>query len=242
MNTWKQAFKLATFELKQSKINLIFSLVITLFLLGYLRKSLPEYVENGFLGFDLFFMILFSFATAMPKPKAFQIQNIQPNFIVSPILLMQKHLPIKEEVLIKSRFIIHFIYTFPFQVIAIVGLLYLATFPAHFSIDSMIAFAILWLSFSFYVGFIFPASDTGDKGFLATTAGLFIIGILTVGIGSILFTLFHAITGHGFVYWSIIAADKWPLFTSIASIIAAYSGYHFWKNYMKRNMNKIDYI
>lgn len=242
MQDWKQGFGLAKFELRESKGSLILSLLFFLLMFSSFRSSLPSYIENGFVGYDFFFILIFSVATFWAKPKAFQSNKINSELQASPILVMQSQLPIKREVLVKSRFIIHFFYSFPYQALLLI-LLYTFTpgLSELLSLGSYIAFSIIWLSFGIYTGYVFPMSEAGDK--TATTTGA-MIAYLIVFLMIMFFVLIyvHFLFGNGIVYWSIVFAQKWPLLSSAISILLAFLGFKHWQHYMKKATEKLDYL
>lgn len=242
MQDWKQAFWLATFELSESKRSFIFPFIFFLFLLSYFRSSLPSYLENGFIGYDLFFVLVFSVAAFWAKPKEFQSYKISSNLQASGLLVMQSQLPIKRDVLVKSRFIIHFFYSFPYQVFLLI-LLYALTpeLSELLTFGSYIAFSIIWLSFSIYTGYVFSMSEAGDKTAM-TTGAVIAYCIVFLIILFFIFTFIHVLFDNGIVYWTIIFAQKWPLLSSAISILLAFFGFKHWQYYMKKTMKKVDYI
>lgn len=242
MQDWKRAFGLAKFELRESKGSLILVLLFFLFLCSYFRSSLPSYLENGFVGYDFFFVLVFSVAAFWAKPKEFQISKINSSLQVSRLLVTQSQLPIKRDVLVKSRFIIHFFYSFPYQVLL---LLLLYAFTPDLSellpLGSYTAFSIIWLSFGIYTGYVFPMSEAGDKTGL-TTAAIIAYCIVFLVITFFVFAFIHFLFGNGIVYWSIVFAQKWPLLSSVISLFLAFFGFKHWQYYMNKAMEKIDYL
>lgn len=240
MQDWKQAYWLAKFEWKASIKGFIllflFFAVVALFFL----VSFSAYLDNDFVGFDVLFIILFALAPAWLRLKEFQIQKISGELWASPSLIMLAQLPVSNNVLTKSRFIVYFAFSFPYQLLMLI-VLYAVNpeFQVMMSPISHIAFAIIWLSVGIYVGFIMPASDVGDK-VSTKIMTVFSIALIAGGIG--IATLFHFIFDYGIVYWTIILAQNWPLLSSIVSIFLAFLGFHYWQRYMKKTMDKRDYL
>src|SRR5690625_7219200 len=107
MNTWKQAFWLAKFELKASIAN-IFLCWFILSILGFLfLTSFNDYLENNYAGFDIFFLLIFSYAPYWLRSSHFQCKKLSAHLYASPTLIMQIHLPIPQDTLIKSRLIVY---------------------------------------------------------------------------------------------------------------------------------------
>ncbi len=242
MNGWKQAFTIAKLELKASVFSFLFALAFVLFLIYTLVSTFDAYMDNRFVFFDLIFILIFSFAPVWMTPKDFQIQKINGDLMASPILVMQNQLPISQEVLVKSRFIIHFFYSFPFQLLTVVALYTISPLQSILSFGSFITFAIMWFAFGVYVGYAIPYGDAGEKFPAKNDAFIVIFNLLFFTGVFLVFTFFHILFGNGIIYWSIALAENWPILSSAISIILAIAGYHHYKFYMKRKMDKIDYL
>lgn len=225
MQEWKQAYSLAKLELKASVFGFLFAIVFMMIVILSIVTSLDSYLGNGYAGFDFFFILIFSIGAIWTKPKDFQIKKISGNLSASPLLVMQKQLPIKQEIIIKSRFIVHFFYSFPFQVLTLFAFYLYSPLQGILSISSFIAFSIMWLSFGIYAGYMFPTADAGDKGpFTETTAAVIFAFVLIIGIFFV-FSFIHILFGNGIVYWSIILVQKWPILSAVVSILLAFAGF-----------------
>lgn len=242
MQEWKQACSLAKLELKASGLALLFAFIFVLLIISSLVSSLDSYLGNGYVGYDFFFVLVFSIAAIWTKPKDFQIQKINGNFSASPLLVMQKQLPIKQEVIIKSRFIVHFFYSFPFQVLTLFAVYLFSPLQGMLSIGSFIAFSIMWLSFGIYAGYMFPMTDAGEKGPFSETTAAVIFGVVLLIIIFIIFSFIHILFDNGIVYWSIILVQKWPILSTAVSIVLAFAGFKHWQYYMRKRMNRFDYL
>ncbi|MFA1822130.1 hypothetical protein ACDX78_18415 [Virgibacillus oceani] len=242
MTDWKQAFAIAKLELKASVLSFVFVLGFILLLLSSLVSSLDSYMNNGYAGFDLLFILIFTFAPVWLKPKDFQSQIIYGDLLASPALVMQNQLPIRKEVLIKSRFIIHFFYSFPFQLLTVIALYTFSPLQDLLSFDGFIAFAVMWIAFGVYAGYSIPYSEAGSKAPVKENTFMVVLGFIFLIAVLFLFSFIHLLFGNGIVYWSIIFAQKWPLLTSIISIMLAIAGYQHWRFYMKKRMRNIDYL
>ncbi|WP_047983919.1 hypothetical protein [Ornithinibacillus californiensis] len=239
MNNWRAAFQLTKWEIKNSAINLLLAYIATgvvafIFIIEYVA-----YLEDGLVLYDLFFVIVFGAAPLFPKPKSFEAQHIQHRFLAAPVVVLQKHLPIKDIVIIYSRLIMHSLYTIPVQLSALV-ILYFAT-PLHntLSIGSFLAFIIIWLSFSIYIGYFVPRFSIGLRGFWITNSGLGILILILLFVITFGLTLIHVIFDHGIVYWSIMAARDYPFLSIGLSIILATIGYIFWKRNMQKALKTV---
>lgn len=240
MSTWKRAFWLAKFELKESKLNFLFLFLFFPFIILGVSSTFSSYLEANFVGIDIFFILLFTFAATWTKPKHFQIQQMNDELVASPAIFMLQQLPITTEVIIKSRFIIYFIYSLPIQILLLISLYVLTpSLKDMIGIGLYVVFAIIWLSFSIYMGGMVPASDAGDR---ATQRKVAVYGVLMVIAAIAFFTFFHVVSDYGIVQWTLIFAKKWPILSSVLSIILAFFGLNYWQSYMKKVMKKIDYL
>lgn len=240
MKEWKQAWWLAKFELKASKLSfLLLLLIYPWFTLGFI-SSFKSYLDANFVGIDIMFILLFTFAPIWTKPKQFQIQQMGNGLIVAPSVIMLQQLPIAIDTIIKSRFIIYLLYTLPIQILFLISV-YMLT-PAlqeMITIGSYFTFAMIWLSFGVYVGGIIPISDAGDQ---SSTMKVIIYSILMV-LGVIaFFTLIQIVLTHGLIHWTLILAKKWPIISAFLSILFAIIGFHYSQRYMKKTIGKMDYL
>src|SRR5690625_134521 len=113
MKIWKQALWLANFELKASIVNILLCWFVLSFLGLIFLTSFNGYVENNYVGFDIFFLLIFSYAPYWLRSRHFQYQKISDRLYASPTWIMQRQLPIPKEILIKSRFLIYLAYLLP---------------------------------------------------------------------------------------------------------------------------------
>lgn len=240
MQNWKQAFWLARFELNASKKNILFSFVYFLFTGASLISVFSSYLEKGIVLIDFLFLLMFTIGPIWTKPKDFQIQRINSELVAAPAFIMLNQLPIKQDVIIKSRFIIYFAYSFIFQVLLLVSLYaFIPELQSMLSFGTFIIFVIIWISFGIYIGYIFPATDAGEK---TTSTKSTIYTVLMVVAAIVVFTIYQIMFQHGIVHWTIIFAQKWPALSTIISIVLAILGYNYWQRYMKKVANKIDYL
>lgn len=240
MQNWKEAHRLAVFEVKKSLWGIPMSLLLFGFIGFIMGTLLDEYLDNGYVAPDFLLLLLFTFMPAWTKPKDFQIKQLNGSMWVPPPVIMLKQLPVKENILTKSRFIVCYVFSLPIQ--AVFLLVLYASSPELrdvLSPGSYVAFSIIWLAFSFYAGGVIPASEAGaitNKG-MVTLYGIIIL-VSFIGV----LTFIHLITGQGVLYWTIMFAQNWPLLSSIISIFLAITGVKYWQHDMKKQMRKIDYL
>lgn len=219
MEDWKQAAALAKFELRHSKkavIPLGFMLFVYAFLMVY---AAPQLIETVF--YDLFFLIFIGMAALWAKPKEFQGNKMRDGSYGTPYFVMLHQLPIKNDILIKNRFVIYFIYSIPAHFIFLFSMYaFSAEIRAILTFPEFVAFSIIWLSFGIYWGVQNPATDVIQIVKTSTVkmwvATVFLLAFCVGGV-----ILLQQFTGYGIVYNSMMLAKKWPLYTSILSILAA---------------------
>lgn len=240
MKCWKEALWLAKFELKESKLSFLFLLLFFPFITLGIITMFESYLDINFVGIDFFFILSFTFFAIWTKPKYFQVQQLSDELVVSPAMFMLQQLPVGKDIIVKSRFIIYFVYSVPPQILLLTFLyLFTPAIQGMMGISSYLSFAIIWLAFGVYIGGIVPTGDAGDKasrGKVAVYGVLLLIGLIAF------FTLFTLLSEHSIVHWTIIFAQKWPLLSSALSIVLAFIGLNYWQSYMKKMMGKLDYL
>lgn len=240
MDTWKQALGLANMELKTTPIRLIFCWTFLPLCSLIFLTSFQGYLENNYIGFDLFFIILFSFAPFWLKPKHFQYSKVYDHIWASPVLLMQLQLPIPKNALVKSRLIIYLVYWIPFIFITFILFYFLnEQVKITFDVPTYITFFIIWFSVNLTIGIILPASDVGD--YISEKTWIYsYIGIILFFMAILLF--FHRYLGFGIVDASIQLANNWQIPSVIISILLVISSWKFWQYHMKKTIKKLDYM
>jgi len=240
MNTWKQAFWLAKFELKASIAN-IFLCWFILSILGFLfLTSFNDYLENNYAGFDIFFLLIFSYAPYWLRSSHFQFKKLSDHMYASPTLIMQIQLPIPKDALIKSRLIVYLAYLLPFM-FTIFPIFYMMNSPIRDSIDipTYLIFVLIWISYGLYFGIIVPASDTGQ--YITSKIMLYHLLIFFVIVMSLI-VLFYLLFEIGIVAWTMMLAQDWALLTTVISIGLVILSWKFWSNQMKKTIKKLDYL
>src|SRR5690625_652314 len=204
MKSWKEAYWLAKFELKESKLSFLFLLLFYLLIILGLISNFESYLDANFVGLDFFFVLLFTYAGIWTKPKHFQVQQMNDELVASPTILMLQQLPITKDLIVKSKFIIYFVYSVPPQILLLISL-YIFTPSLHgmIEISSYLVFAIIWLSFGAYIGGVIPASDAGDK---ASKLKVAVYGVLLLIALIVFFTIFRLFSDHCIVHWTIFLA------------------------------------
>ncbi|GEL76423.1 hypothetical protein [Tenuibacillus multivorans] len=241
MNTWKEARALARFEFKSSWSKRITLLIFTTLLILFIMiSSFQSYFDNSNMGIDVFFIILIGYSYMWSIPKGFQYEKVSEHTYVSPVFIFMHQLPIKNEVLIKSRFYIFLMQLIPFLVV-VMSLLYLSPeLRSVLDVSSFIAFVILWVSFGVAFGAIFPASDLGDHN--VTTERIIVYSAVFLIIFSTVFAVVYITYGEGIIHFTTYLADKWPVQTAIISIVVAITSVIGWLKAALRKIEKVDFL
>ncbi|MEN2767156.1 hypothetical protein [Ornithinibacillus xuwenensis] len=240
MQVFKQAIWLAKFELKLSWVSFIFlflyySLFTLLFVQGF------NVTEEQFVGLDIFFLLLFLFSPTWFRPKAFQYQQISGSLWAAPGAMMGLYLPLKKQVIVLKSLIVYMLLSIPFQLYTFITLyVFSPGLQKAMTLDAYIAFAIIWIAFGIYVGFMAPAIDIGTR--ITSTRLTFLLSILVLAIIILLILFFPYFFKHGVVGWTIILATKWPLLSIIVSIVVAVIGFNYWRSKMAKVMKQMDYL
>lgn len=240
MNIVKQAWWIASFELKASVKNLIFMLLLTVFYSGFFAFV---YSENGVdIVLDIFFILNFWLMTVWLRPKEFQYQKINEGFWASPYVLMLRKLPISKHVLVLSRFITYLTFSIPYNVFILLWFyLFSNDLREAMSLGTYISFSIIWICFGIVFGGIFPASDVGDQ----LKSKMWIYGLYSVllfgGLLGIIIAIF-TYSDRGVVAWSIYFTSEWPAISIIFSIIIMITILLYYRNYSYKKIDENDYI
>lgn len=240
MNTWKEAILLAKFELKSSQAQLFLCwLILTILSLIFLT-SFKGYVEENYIGFDIFFLLVISFGPFWFRSKQFQYRRISNRLWASPVLIMQNELPIPKEVIAKSRLIIYLAYLMPF-IFTVFSFLYIfnGTVREMMDLFTYAAFVLIWILYALYFGMIMPSSDAGDYHTPTKMVVSFLISF-SLGLGFILF--FYQVLGYGIVAWTIMLAQDWAFVAIGISIILVIISWKALPIYMVKTMKKLDYF
>lgn len=239
MQEWKQAFWLTKYELKHS-INHFYSPLGVLILFVFLFvTSIPDLLENSS-GIDIFFLgliiVLFILWT---KPKMFQLQKTGDHLTVSYFLVKLNHLPIKNDVIIKSRLLTYLIVAVPYHGLFLWSLyIFSPVLREHISIGTYAVFSIIWLSYTIFIGCSFPATELGGRILKSI-----VISALIAPFILILYYIFTKILyKNSVVHFTMFIADSYPFVAIVTSVLLAIGGIWFWLKFMHWKMSRIDYI
>jgi len=240
LDNWKQAFWLMKFELKKSFSAIVLLMLMTIFSIYFFKMFFEFYRDTGIIIYELFFLIVFGIAAIWAKPKEFQYQKINDRTWGHPYFMTLSQLPINRDILVHSRFLIYYLYSIPFHVLVLLfGYLFTPALQEMINIPSYMVFSLIWLSYGITIGSVFPAVDAGDYitmlRSVLTTIPLF-FGIVVALI------LIQRWTGDGIVTWTIIAANEWPILSTLVSLLVAGGSTMYWRRNMKNRIRKVDYL
>ncbi|WP_042144119.1 hypothetical protein [Paucisalibacillus sp. EB02] len=241
MNNWRKAFEITKLELHQSIYNILLAYLVTGLFIAMFVTQMPTYLDEGTALYDLLFLLVFGSSPLFPKLKSFETQHIAHQFIASPIVVMQNHLAIPHDTIVKSRLIIHGCYTFPAHLLGLIILYFFTPLVDMLSVGSFIAFSTIWLSLSIFIGYLVPRLSIGVRGFWVSNSGISIILLVCCMLLFLLIAMVHSFSSHGIVYWSIVFAKDLPILATCISIIIAILGYVLWITKMKKVLRKLNY-
>jgi hypothetical protein len=240
LNEWKQAYRLAAIEIVVSIKHFVLISVFYIAMSLIFMQSFDFYLEGEFRFFDVMFLLIFIMFPAWMKRKEFQLRKMDGDLWTSPSILMLQHLPISLIVIIKSRFIIHAFYSFPFQLILLIAMpLMSVNFRDAMTPLTYIVFVLIWISLSIAVGFIMAASEAG--GNFKTKSIVLSFFYLLVAICALYF-LFPLLLDKGFVEWTMSIAKDHTLLSITMAVVLSIGGWKYWQFDMRRTMKNTDYL
>ncbi|GGA82717.1 hypothetical protein [Ornithinibacillus halotolerans] len=236
----KLAFQLLIPELRISWFNFIL-LFLYYSLFTYLFHTGLEAQQTRFENLDIFFFLLFIFGPISFRAKVLQNKKIGDITWASPTNAMKLHLPIPKKIIVLKEMIFYMLSSIPYQ-LYMFTILYLTSPEVKniFSIDTYLAFAIIWISFGLYAGFCAIPVYTGIRAKYSAMAH--ILSYLLLAAIVVLILVFPFTFTYGIVEWTAIIAMKWPLLTACLSLIAAIIGVSYWKNKSISYLKKIDFL
>lgn len=240
MNEWKQAYRLASFELKASMKNLLLIMVFYIAMSLIVMLSFDIYLQGEFRYFDLLFLLIFFLFPAWMKNKEFQMQKLSGDLWTVPSMVMLQQLPISKEVIVKSRFIIHAVCSFPLQLVLLIAMPIMSEeFRNYMTPVTYIVFVLIWLSLAIAVGFIMAASEAGGN---FKTKAIVMSFIYMLAGAAVFFFLIVIVAEDGFIRLTMQLAAGWPFLSGAMAIVLGIAGWKYWQADMKRMMKKTDYL
>lgn len=240
MKEWKQAYRLAKFEIAVSIKSYFITCTFYIAISWIFMLAFDLYLEGEFRFFDLMFLLIFIMFPTWMKRKEFQMRKMDGDLWTTPSIIMLQQLPIPKETIVKSRFIIHSFYSFPFQLILLILMPLISdNFRATMTPLAYIAFLLLWLSISIAVGFMMAASEAG--GNFGTKVIVLSFIYLLIGVG-VFYFLFPLLSDKGFVEWTMSISKDWTLLTVIVAVALSIGGWKYWQTDMQKTLKKTDFL
>ncbi|RNF40386.1 hypothetical protein [Planococcus salinus] len=237
MNEWKQAYRLAIFEMKASMRSFLLILVFYIAMSLIFMQSLDVHLEDEFNFFDLLFLLIFFMFPVWMKNKEFQMQKIDGDLWASPSIIMLQQLPVSKDIIVKSRFIIHSFCSFPFQLVLLIAMPIMSeNFREAMTPVAYTAFVLIWLAFSIAIGFIMAASEAGGNYKLKAIVLSFIY--LLIGFAVIYFLR----PDDGFLQLTMMMAAEWSLLSIVLAVVVSIAGWKYWQADMRKMIKKADYL
>lgn len=240
MKDWKQAFRLAKFELRASLSGLLLACSVSAIycVLFYVLPLDPYSKKDPMILFDIFFLISFTLFPVWCHPKDFALTKNMG----APGVQLLLALPAEKDAIAKSRMIIHLVYSVVFQIPLLIA--FYLSFPSvqeNLGPFGYLSFALVWLCFSMYAGTWLITTEFGLKKTYSNWAVTFSAVLLLVLVAA----FYKGITwaaGSGLVYATIAAAKHWPLAAGLLSLFLAATGLHFIHQYNLKTLKKVDYL
>lgn len=237
MNDWKQAYRLASFEMKASMKSFLLILVFYIAMSLIFMQSLGVHLEGDFRFFDLLFLLIFFMFPVWMKSKEFQMQKIDGDLWASPSIVMLQHLPVSKDIIVKSRFLIHSFCSFPFQLILLIAMPIMSeNFREAMTPVAYISFVLIWLSLSIAIGFVMAASEAGGNYKMKA----FVLSIMYLLIGFAI--VYFLRPDDGFVQLTMMMAAEWSLLSIVLAVVLGIAGWKYWQADMKKMIKKADYL
>lgn len=240
MKTWLSAWHLAKYELQAFHVQLL-SCWFFLSVLGLLfLTNFNTYMAGNYVMFDGMFIFLFSFGPYFFKVRHFEYKKGLHQVWASPILHLQLQLPIPLNILARSQLLVYLGYFIPFYLFTFVMMYMMSSkFNSAFSLPDFLVFMSLWLALSLFIGIILPACDVVNSRTIKTTTIRRIIVVLVMLIPLV---LFYRIYHIGFVAWTMGVVITAPLLAMLFSIVVLIGMTLFGPYYMKKIIQKSDYM
>jgi len=237
---WKEATRLALFEWKIEWFKRIFlQCLLTYGLLMFSFGMMDGVLEGGGIGLDYFYLAMFGLIYGWLVPRSFQYQKISAETYASPIFFMLHKLPIANNVLVRSRFIIFYLNAIPVLILLFIGFTFIPEFQQVLSTSGVRAFTAIWMSYGLSVGALFPASDLGDRHVTNTKLVAITIGlIITITLAILPSYIFY---DDGVMNLSIDLANRWPLISIVIATFIAIISNKLWINYAMSKMKQVDF-
>lgn len=245
MYNWKKAAKLAAMEMRESAIVFasIASLVlVAVFFVAILGVNVDFNGTDTMTLFDIIFAVLFVFLpVSLTAPKFMPMQRSKTGTDSAPAVMMLMQLPVKRDIIGKSRFILNMTYTGLYAVLIMPLFYFAAPFKDTLSPLQYTAFSIFWICFALLIGGGMKLSGDFYTTGVTVLKQIAALAVLLLSIALVHYA-FVFILGTGAVHASVLAAKHAPVITSLISLALAATGLHFTHLHNVKIMHKKDFL
>lgn len=238
MSTWKQARKIATFELSRNGITPLL-LIVFAGILFVVYASDPVIYQEIYV--DFVFLALFSGSFIMfARAGAFKTYEMDKQRMAFSVVFLQQF-PVSKQAVFYSRIIIHNVYNVFGQSLFIIP--YYAFIPAFretMPIYSFIAFYIMWISIGIFSSGFLAAEDAGKSMTQRDrSATIRLICQLVFAVAFLLWIYMY--TPYTIISGSIEIAKHWPILASFIAFSFSIIGIYYGKRKTIRILQTTDY-
>lgn len=246
MNHWKNAYAFVRLELQHSLMTFVVMVLCLFVIFSMLMLNLNSvnlYDKMASMGFyDFIFFVSFTCLPIWMTAREFSSgQKGKNGTEAAPGVVLLMHLPVKRDIISKSRILSYIIRSYPFLII-IMLMIYITNSPIREEMPpfTYLVFCIIWLAFALYGGGMVLTADFTSSGM--TIVNLIVGMVIAVLSIAIFYSAFLFFTDVGIVYATVAAARNFPIISVLASIILAATGLHYIHKYNIKLMKKNDYL
>lgn len=182
---------------------------------------------------DFFFLIIFSAIFQRPD----MLTKISHRHFALSHFMILNQLPIRNEVIVKHRFLVFACYTIPFNIVFLLDIYFIPLFFDEMSMTTFLVFSVIWICFSFYLGLGTVSYEAGIK-----LIDVIISIVVLIGLFFVYYIFFFKLYNDGLISWTIHIATDYPLLSILTSISLAVIGWKFWSNSMLNRIKRFDYV
>lgn len=249
MSEQKQMWQLVKYELASASSRRVLSRILEIVLvIGVMAIIFEVFIylvqqnQNENFSDIVFDILLLSFVLYYPqfmRGSFFRSANIKGDLYATPFYVYASQLPIKQRVLMRSRFVLSLLYTCGATVIAIVlAYVYPGTTHTLLTLGEFIVFLTIWGLLAAAGSGLFAAADVGGTYSKRVLWGYNILSLLVL---VMVLAGLNVLTGHGFIGWTIELAKNAPLQGIAGTIVFALFCNWIWHLEARRYARKVDY-
>ena len=239
---WRDAWWLAKFEFKQTKLNVSLILLGIILFAFVFSMNLWELRKDTFtvVFIDWLFVSAVILAPLMGRTKNFALTRVYGDFWGSLYFNYLKQTAISEKTLVRSRFIIFGCQSLVLNVILFV-IIYFASesFQNQLSSGSFVLFSLLWIIIGLAVSLSFAASEVGSEvpsWKMILYCVLFYGGIIAIAIW------YYSAAEWGMLGGTILLIEQFPFWTMMSAVILLIISCYYWNRYAVKMMHKNNYL